>query len=187
MKKKIPIRIDWTEDPDGKGSIEITMSLEHFETSGASIRENIRSFKKAYLDAVNEAKKIDQDAKRRNKKKTKEVPTKQRWLACKILADFNNRFENLFDIRNYKEAYSRDFNLPMRSIRTYLDFGTYFKEDEILDDIPYSTYVELTFVINALKRKKLFEAEKNKLIQMARDKKLPNRDEYRMHLRQLMK
>lgn len=170
-KKKIPIKIDWISDEVGSGGIEIIMNLEDFESSGTSIRKNIRDFKKKYLDVIEQTKQIEKNVK--NKSKKKEISIKQRWKACKCLADFNNKFENQFEIKNYKEAYSRDFNIPMRSIRTFLDFGTNFKENEIIDEIPYSTYAELVFVINALKREKLFNSEKKKLIRLVKDKKLP--------------
>jgi len=187
-RKKIPVNIEWIRDETGQGGIEIIMNLDDFELSGTSIRETIRNFKKKYLEAISDAKKMDRRIKgKRGRAKKKAIPTIQRWRACKILADFNKRFENEFDIRNYKKAYSRDFKLPMRSIRTYLDFGTYFEEKEILNEIPYSTYAELTFVINELIRKKLLEAEKKRLIENTKKGKSPNRDEYRAHLRELLK
>ena len=184
-KKKIQVKIDWIVDETGKGGIELIMNLDDFESSGSSIRESMRNFKKKYLDAVEQTKKIEKSLNSKSKSKGTEVSTKQRWKACKFLADFNNKFENEFEIKNYKEAYSRDFNLPMRSIRTYLDFGTYFTEEEILDKIPYSTYAEFTFVIRALKRKKLLNAEKKRLLQLGKDGKLPKRDEYRKHLQNI--
>ncbi len=184
---KIPVRIDWLVDENKVGGIEVTMNLDDFELSGTSIRESIRNFKKKYLEAIKQAKKIDDAIKKKKKRgKQRDVSTTNRWNACKILADFNNKFENEFEIKNYKEAYSRDFNLPMRSIRTYLDFGTHFLEKEILDKIPYSTYAELTFVLNELKRKNLFESEKKKLLEIANRGNVPNRDEYRKHLRTIL-
>lgn len=53
---------------------------------------------------------------------------------------------------NYNEVYARDFGVPLRSVRAYLDFGSSFSEGEMLDGVPFSLYAELVFRINALRR-----------------------------------
>ncbi|EPA06179.1 hypothetical protein [Candidatus Nitrosarchaeum limnium] len=182
-RKKIPVKIDWIVDETGKGGIEVIMNLEDFESSGTSIRESIRDFKKKYTDAINQAKTVEKSAKT----KLKKISSKQRWKAGKILADFNKKIENEFEIKNYKEAYSRDFSLPIRSIRAYVDFATIFNEEEVVDEIPYSTYAELSSVANELKRRNILEIEKQRLLRWAKEGNLPNRDEYREHLRKISK
>ena len=176
---KIPISIDYIRS-DGQGGIEITMDLAHFESSGASIRADIKKFKKDYLEAIANARNADSD-----KVKTRRVTTRQRWTACKILADFNEAKSNKFLISNYKKAYSRDFGIPVRSIREYLDFGKNFTEAEITDKIPFSLYAELIFRMNGLKAHGLFEVEKASLVQVARIGSVPNRDAYRERLKGL--
>ena len=177
---KIPISIDYIRS-DGRGGIEITMDLANFESSGASIRADIKKFKKDYLEAIANAKDADSD-----KAKTRRVATKQRWTACKILADFNETKSNKFLITNYKKAYSRDFGIPVRSIREYLDFGGNFTEAEVTDKIPFSLYAELIFRMNGLKAHGLFEAEKANLVHMAETESVPNRDAYRKRLKGLI-
>jgi len=180
-QKRIPVKIDWFVDETGKGGIEITMNLDDFESSGTSIRKNIGKFKENYLATIEKARKFE----KLQKSKGKTVSTKQRWKACNILAKFNQDFENEFKIINFNDAYSRDFNLPKRSIRTYLDFGSDFTQEEISDKIPYSTYAELTFVANQLKKRKIFEKEKKQLLQWSKENKIPNRNEYRKYLRKI--
>ena len=180
--EKTPIRVEWIGDAEGGGDIEIAMELGYFESSGVSIREDIREFKKKYLEALDRAKKIDAGD---DSVKPHRISSRQRWRACKILADFNSEASNQFEIINYKQAYARDFGLPLRSIRTYLDFGQYFAEDEIIDQIPYSIYAELAFRVGALKSKGLFDAEKKRLLKMGSDKTLPSRNEYRSQLNTL--
>lgn len=179
---KIPIRIDWINDENDTGGIEVIMDLGDFELSGSSIRSNISEFKKMYLSTVEQARKIDNKAAsgRRN------VPTKERWKACKILANFNDKIAHKFEVINYKEAYARDFGLPLRSIRAYLDFGKNFSDSEVLDKIPYSMYAEIVFRINGLKSKNIFEREKKNLIKMGKEGMLPNRDRYRSYLKSLI-
>ena len=177
---KIPVRIEWIAG-EGGGSVEIVMELRDFESSGTSIRARLKKFKKKYETAIANAKKADSHGSRDKRA----VPTMQRWRACKILADFNGEASNDFEITNYREAYARDFGLPTRSIRTYLDFGSHFAEDEILDEIPYSVYAELVFRMSGLRAVGLFESEKKNLAEMGRAGKTPNRDEYRERLRNL--
>lgn len=183
-RKKIPVKIDWIVDETGKGGIEIIMNLDDFESSGTSIRKTIQEFKKKYMSAIGEAKKAEKSARAKNK--SKEISTTQRWKACKILADFNRSVENEFEIKNYKEAYSRDFNVPVRSIRAYIDFANIFSKNEVLDKIPYSTYIELVSVANGLKKKDMLDAEKKQLLKWAKNDSIPNRDHYRKHLRSVL-
>lgn len=175
---RIPVSIEWVAG-EGGGSAEIVMGLGDFESSSGSIRSRLKKFKKKYEDAIAEAKKADASGGRA-------VNTRRRWRACKILADFNGEAAGEFEVTNYKEAYARDFGLPVRSIRTYLDFGARFAEDEVLDEIPYSVYAELIFRMNGLVAAGLFESEKKALIEAGRAGKAPNRDAYRARLKGLL-
>lgn len=179
MTGKIPVRIELIADDNGTEGIEVIMELSDFESTGSEIRKNIAEFRTKYLDAIKRAKDLDQSAVSGPHK----ISTKRRWNACNVLANFNKEISNKFVVINYKQAYARDFCLPMRSIRTYLDFGGDFSEDDILDEIPYSIYAEMVFKINELKRKNMFESEKKRLIDMAKSNKIPNREEYRSQLK----
>lgn len=180
---KIPIKLVEVGDDSDNKNIEIMMELGDFESSGTSIRTTIVKFKEEYLRAIKDIKKAG--GFETSQKSRKKVSTKDRWKACKILADFNRDAANRFLITNYKEAYSRDFGIPMRSIRTYLDFGSVFSEDEILEDIPYSLYAEFVFRANEMRRKGIVDSEKEWLLGMLKSGNLPNRDEYRKHLKTL--
>ena len=183
MSEKVPVRIEWVDDQDGGGEIEVAMAFGDFTASDTSITARTKRFKKRYLEAIEKAKKTDAESSTRT---SRAVSTGRRWRACKILADFNAEASNEFEITNYKEAYARDFGLPVRSIRTYLDFGSHFAEEEVLDGIPYSVYAELIFRMNGLRTAGRFEAEKKHLIKAGRAGKPPNRDEYRERLKGLL-
>ena len=176
MSGKIPIKIDRIG-----GDVAITMDLTHFESSATTIRTDIKAFKRDYLETIRSARSVDSAPSN-----TRRVATTQRWLACKILADFNRAKSNKFVITNYKEAYARDFDIPLRSIREYLDFGSNFAKSEVLDRIPFSLYAEIVFKMNGLKERGLFVSEKAKLVNMGTRNKLPNRDEYREYLKNLL-
>ena len=179
---KIPVRIEWIAD-EGGGSAEIAMDLSDFESSGASIRTRLKKFKKEYEGAIARAKKADSSGSEGKRA----VSTRQRWKACKILADFNAKASNEFEITNYKTAYARDFGLPVRSIRAYLDFGANFAESDVLDEIPYSVYAELIFRMNGLRSTGLFDSEKKHLIESGMAGNVPSRDAYRERLKNAIK
>lgn len=176
MDKKIPVRIDTVTDSGGGSSIEVFMELGDFESTGPSIRSDIRRFKEDYLEMVKDAARIGA---------ARGVPTRERWRLCKMLSDFNLRAENKFEITNSRRAYARDFGLPARSIRTYLDFGRYFSDGDVVDGIPYSTYAELCFKAMHLKSVGKLESEKKRLLDMHRNGMLPSRDEYREQLKRI--
>ena len=177
MGGKIPVTIE-TVGGDGGRSVEVFMNLDDFESTGASVRTDIKEFKASYLKAVEAARRADAPARSGGR-----VGTRQRWAACKILADFNRVASNKFEIVNYKEAYARDFGVPLRSVRAYLDFGACLSDGEVLDEIPFSLYAELVFRINALRRDGRLEAEKARLVKLGRAGRLPARDAYRRSLR----
>lgn len=180
LSSKIPVRIEEIGGAggDGAGSVEVFMDLGGFEATGASARTDIKEFKAAYLLAVEEARRADAPSRGGRR-----VGTRKRWAACKILADFNLAASNKFEIVNYKEAYARDFGVPLRSVRAYLDFGENFSDGEVLDEVPFSLYAELVFRINALRRAGRLDAEKARLVEMGKSGRLPARDEYRRSLR----
>lgn len=178
LARKTPVTIEMIGG-DGGGGVEVFMDLDDFEGTGASVRTDIKEFKAAYLEAVEAARKADAPAREGGR-----VGTRRRWAACRILADFNRAASNKFEIVNYKEAYARDFGVPLRSVRAYLDFGACFSDGEVLDEVPFSLYAELVFRIGALRRAGRFEAEKARLAEMGRAGRLPARDEYRRSLRE---
>ena len=175
MASKIPVRIETVEEADG--GVEVFLELDDFMSTGASFLTDIKKFKSSYLAAVKAARQADAPARAGGR-----VGTRRRWEACKILADFNRAASNKFEIINYKEAYARDFGVPLRSVRAYLDFGS-FSDGDVLDEIPFSLYAELVFRLNALRRAGCLEAEKARLVEMGRSGRLPARDAYRHSLK----
>ena len=175
---KIPVRIETVEEDDGGNeSVEVFVDLGDLGAAGESFLTDMEEFKASYLEAVEAARRADGSARTGGR-----VDTRQRWAACKILADFNLAASNKFEIINYKEAYARDFGVPLRSVRAYLDFGS-FSDEEVIDEVPFSLYAELAFQINALRRAGRLDAEKARLVEMGRSETIPARDAYRRSLR----
>ncbi len=174
MSKRIPVRIESVANREGGSSVEIFMELEDFESYGVSIRNDIRKFRQNYMQLIEYAKKINRSGSR--------VTTKERWNVCRMLYTFNKDASDEFEIINHVQAYSRDFELPTRSIRTYLAFGENFDEDDVIDGIPYSTYAELCFRVCSLKKSGKFEVEKKHLVEMYKNGSLLKRNKYREYL-----
>jgi len=182
--EKVPVRIVQTKDIHGTKKVGVMLDVAYYIDTLEDPDSKIKKFKTLYFDLIKNAKKIRKESLKKSKKK-RQISTMNTWRLCNLLSEFNDKVENEFMITNYKEAYSRDFGMSMRSIRAFLDFGKYFKESEILESIPYSIYMEIAFVINALKNGGALEEEKQRLLSMAKGK-LPKRDEYRKQLREVI-
>jgi len=121
------------------------------------------------------------------KKKT-ERKASHFWKVGKLLFDFNKSITNEFEITNYTQAIIRDFGLYDRShVGHTLQFGEFFNEKDILDSIPMSTYLELIWKANLLKKRGILEKEKKRLLKRAKNKTLPPHKEYRVELNELTK
>ena len=179
--QKISVRIDWTKDDTGKYETQIVMGSNDFFSSGTTIRNQIKQFKKKYLDFVKKA----QDIMPKNKSERK---PSHFWKIGELLYNFNGEVENEFFITNYSEALMRDleyFKSP-RTIAYILELGKFFKRNEISDSIPITLYLELLQKRNAVQQRNLFEKEKSRLLKLAKEKKLPIKMEYRNQLKLLI-
>ena len=180
--QKISVRIDWTKDDTGKYETQIVMGSNDFFSSGATIRNEIKQFKRKYLDFVKKA----QDIMPKNKSERK---SSHFWKIGELLYNFNKEVENEFFITNYSEALMRDFEYfkSPRTIAYILELGKFFKRNEISDSIPITLYLELLYKRNTIQQLNLFENEKSRLLKLAKEKKLPIKMEYRNQLKLLIK
>ena len=179
--EKIPIRIDWSIDKSDNYQVEIVMNTSDFFSSGTTIRNQIKQFKRKYLDFVKKA----QDIMPKNKSERK---PSHFWKIGELPYNFNKEVENEFFITNYSEALMRDleyFKSP-RTIAYILELGKFFKRNEISDSIPITLYLELLQKRNAVQHRNLFEKEKSRLLKLAKEKKLPIKMEYRNQLKLLI-
>ena len=181
INKKIPIRISWIKNKDGFHEPEISIDIEDFCEFEGSISDAIVEFKKQYFEIV---KKV-QEIMPKNKTERK---ASHFWKVGKLLFDFNKSITNEFEITNYTQAIIRDFGLYDRShVGHTLQFGEFFNEKDILDSIPMSTYLELIWKANLLKKRGILEKEKKRLLKRAKNKTLPPHKEYRVELNELTK
>lgn len=176
---KIPVKI--IEFSDGDKMIKEVM-IDLIDTIGldGDPGEKLSSFRKKYFALVKKAQKIM--PKDKSKRKTSDF-----WEIGKLLYDFNKSIENEFEITNYQLAIIRDFGLYDRSqVGHIIQFGEFFNKKDISDKIPMSTYLELIWKANLLKKAGKLEKEKKRLLQRAKNKTLPPHKEYRKELNALV-
>ena len=124
------------------------MGSNDFFSSGTTIRNEIKQFKKRYIKLIEDARKL---AKSKNKRANKKFQSSDFWKLGKILFDFNKEVENEFFITNYTEAISRDmkgFYLSDTEVGVLGQFVQYFKKDEVFDAISFAHYRDFTWKWN---------------------------------------
>ena len=177
---KIPVKI--IEFADGDKMIQEVM-IDLVDTIGldGDPGKKLSNFRKKYFDLVKKAQSIM--PKNKSKRKTSHF-----WKIGKLLYDFNKSIENEFEITNYQQAVIRDFGLYDRSqVGHIIQFGEFFKKKDISDEISMSTYLELIWKANLLKKAGNLEKEKKRLLRRAKDKTLSPHKEYRKELNALIK
>jgi len=181
--EKTQIKIAWITNEHGKKEPEILLAGTDFFESDQSIIKKIVEFKKTYLELINAAKKHRKAGKGKKSGKISQPSSKKIWSMSNLLSEFRMQISNRFEIINEADAYSRDLNLSKRSMREFLHFGKNFHENEVYDEVPYSTYLELCSKLNTLQRKGIFEEEKRWLSERAKNGDVPKRDDYRKRLK----
>jgi len=177
---KIPVKIIEFLDGDKKIQ-EVMIDLVDSIQIDGDPGEKIEQFRDKYFDLVEESRNIM--PKDKSKRKASHF-----WKIGKLLVDFNKSIKNDFEITNFQQAVIRDFGLYNRSVVGHtLQFGEFFKKNEVLDLVPMSHYIELIWKANMLKELGLFDKEKKRLLDMARKNNLPPHKEYREELNNLAK
>ena len=180
-KQKIFIRIAWVKDEKGKTVPEVSMNLDDFYNIGTSVTSKIVSFKKRFFKFLDEMKKLSKTKKR---KKTSDY-----WKLSHAIIDFREKHEKEFYIINYTEAIDRickGNGLSKSQVGLLYQFANFFTKEEIIDEIPFTYYLEFTLKRNQLKEKNLLEKEKTRLLELGKKGKLPITKEYRKQLQDLI-
>ena len=141
--------------------------------------KKIQDFKKKYFAMIEKVRKLfDEDQTR---------PSSTYYKIGLLLQEFNNEIKNEFEIKNYTEAISRDFGLSRDYIGDILIVVQVFKQNQIIDEIPFSYYRALKRKRSDLKKIGLLEKEITRLNKMGRVGKLPGREIYKTELINLIK
>jgi hypothetical protein len=176
-KNKIPISIRWIKHQDGTLEPEVNINIDDFVEFDGSVIEEIKKFKVNYKKLLKKANRL--------KVATKHKKTKKIWRLCKILADFNEQIESKFIIQDSMETFSKDIGMSLRYIKNCINFANHFSYYDVSDDVPFGYYNAITDLVTALEQKGLLKKEKQFLKKCGETNSLPNRDQYRKHLKEI--
>lgn len=182
---KIPVKIVELTSPSGKNAIDVMIDFYDYNEID-NVQEKIKKFKMKYFDIIKKAEKLFY-GKGDEKKKYQYLPSSIYWELGILLEKFNNEIKNEFEITNYTEAISRDFDLSKDYIYDILTIVKVFKKNQILDSVKFSYYRALKRKRNELSKLNLFQNEIKRLNKMGTDNKLPGREKYKLELIEIIK
>ena len=177
---KIPVKI--IEFADGDNMIqEVMIDLVDSMQLEGDPGKKIDKFKDKYFILVKKAEKLFFSS---NLKKTrsKNLSSSTCWDLGNLFRKFDDDIKNNFVITNYAEALERDFGRSSRYIRELIEFSKLFKKNEISDSIPMAIYRALVWKKIQLDQIGILEQEKNRLIEMGKNKNYPGREKYKIEL-----
>jgi hypothetical protein len=179
--QKIPVRIVQTQDIHGNKKVGVMLDIQYYQNEGnIDPGTKVKAFKELYFDAIKEAKKLYSTTKAKDRNST------YYWKLSDLLRRFNKKTESEFEITNYLAALQRDFGLTDSYVGIMMNFSEFFEEREVSNKIPFNVYFELMRKKRKLERLDLFEAEKERLLQLAkRNESIPKGLEYRKYLASL--
>jgi len=177
---KIPIKIVDLTSPSGQTAIDVMIDVYDYGDI-KNPQQKIKKFKKKYFEIVKKAEKLFY-GKGDEKKKYQYLPSSVYWNLGILLEKFNNEIENEFEIKNYTEAISRDFDLSKDYIYDILTVVQVFKKNQIIDSVKFSYYRALKRKRSELNKLNLFQKEITRLNQMGSEGKLPGREKYKIEL-----
>jgi hypothetical protein len=176
-ENKIPVSISWIQHQDGKSEPEVNLGMDDFIEFDGSIVEAIVKFKNDYLKLLKKAERL--------KIATKTKDSRKIWMLCKVLSEFNEQLESKFIIEDSVETFSKDIHMSIRYIRNCIDFVKYFSYYDVSKKVPFTYYNVVTDFASGLQSLKLLKKEKQFLKKCGETNSLPDREQYRIRLRQI--
>ena len=176
-ENKIPVSISWIQHQDGKSEPEVNLGMDDFIEFDGSIVEAIVKFKSDYLKLLKKAERL--------KIATKTKDSRKIWMLCKVLSEFSEQLESRFIIQNGVETFSKDICMSIRYIRNCIDFVKYFSYYDVSKKVPFTYYNAVTDFASGLQNLKLLKKEKQFLKKCGETNSLPDREQYRIRLRQI--
>ena len=178
--KKIPVKIVTVQDIHGTKKRSIMLDASYYFESKNNSNKKVEDFKKLYFKVVEEIKYLFYG--KENQKKYRNLPSSLYYELATIIYQFNQQIENDFVITNYDEALHRDFGLSKDYIYDLRIIAKIFKQNEIIDSVPFSYYRALMRKKNQLDKYDRFTDEKKRLNDMGKNNKLPGRENYKIEM-----
>jgi len=176
-ENRIPVSISWIQHQDGKLEPEVSLGMDDFVHFDGCIVEELVKMKKDYQKLLKKAERL--------KIATKTKDSRKIWRLCKVLSEFNEQLESKFIIEDSVETFSKDIRMSIRYIRNCIDFVKYFSYYDVSKKVPFTYYNVVTDFAPRLENLKLLKKEKQFLKKCGENSSLPNRLQYRSHLRKI--
>jgi len=182
---KIPVKIVQVTSPSGKKKNGVMLDLYDYKETKGNPEEKLRHFEKLYFKTVNKAQNLFY-GKGVPRKKYQNLPSSLYWELGNILCKFNEQIKNEFLITNYAQALFRDFGLSKDYVYDLLTIAKLFKENEIIDEVPFSYYRALKRKSKELQKYGIFKKEVMRLNKVGKEGKLVGRENYKSELNKII-
>ena len=176
-ENRIPVSISCIQHQDGKLEPEVSLGMADFVHFDGCIVEELVKMKKDYQKLLKKAERL--------KIATKTKDSRKIWRLCKVLSEFNEQLESKFIIEDSVETFSKDIRMSIRYIRNCIDFVKYFSYYDVSKKVPFTYYNVVTDFAHRLENLKLLKKEKQFLKKCGETNSLPDREQYRIHLRKI--
>ena len=179
---RIPVKVVWIKDIKGNVHSSVMLAIEELTNAMPSTDfTSIKKFNSEYMGLITYCKELLTIGKVKNR-----IPANVYWQVGKNLVTFVETNETEYKFTNYRAAFQRDLNLTDSYIGIIMDFPKFFKEKEVLKTIPMSYYFELILKARSLEEKNLLNPEKERLIKLSNENKLPDHKIYRESLKSIL-
>ena len=178
--KKIPIKI--TSITDGEHVIrEVMIDLDDYMQLDGDPEREADKFRSRYFELVRKAEKLFFGSNL-SKARIKNLASSTCWELGNIFRRFEDDVKNNFVITNYATALEQDFGRSNKYIKELMTFSQLFEKNEVSDSIPMAIYRALVWKKNQLDEAGILDKEKNRLIEMGKNRNHPGREKYKIEL-----
>ena len=178
--KKIPIKI--TSITDGEHVIrEVMIDLDDYMQLDGDPEREADKFRSRYFELVRKAEKLFFGSNL-SKARIKNLSSSTCWELGNIFRRFEDDVKNNFVITNYATALEQDFGRSNKYIKELMTFSQLFEKNEVSDSIPMAIYRALVWKKNQLDGAGILDKEKNRLIEMGKNRNHPGREKYKIEL-----
>ena len=183
--KKIPIKI--TSITDGEHVIrEVMIDLDDYMQLDGDPEREADKFRSRYFELVRKAEKLFFGSNL-SKARIKNLSSSTCWELGNIFRRFEDDVKNNFVITNYATALEQDFGRSNKYIKELMTFSQLFEKNEVSDSIPMAIYRALVWKKNQLDEAGILDKEKNRLIEMGKNRNHPGREKYKIELTNAIK
>lgn len=177
--KKIPVKVVWVTDINNNIHSSVMLAMEELvNKSGRVDYSVVKKFNDDYKKLIVKCKEIMSSHSNKNR-----IQPIGYWKVGNMLNTFVEQKESNFRFTNYRIAFQKDLEVTDSYIGIIMDFPKFFEEEEVLNEIPMSYYFELLLKARKLSDSNKFKGEKENLIKLYYDHRLPDHKRYRKMLK----